>query len=288
MQDTSRCSQRSVLVTAAVGSFQAQSGRGSSQAAPAAAFEVASVKANKSNDGRVMMGLQPGGRLTFTNVPLRLMIRNAFQVQDSQIVGGPAWLDSDRFDVLAKAEGNPDQEQTRAMLRTLLADRFKLVVHSETRDVPTYALVIARSDGRLGPKLTRSEAACGGLRGGPPPGPPPGSSPGPSASAGRGGQAPPCGMRFGPGSLNAQGASLAMLAQTLSNQLGRVVRDKTGLTDTFDFTLEFAPKVAALGRGQARAPPMQIGRPMGSRSSPRSRNSSGSSSTPNARRWTSS
>jgi len=67
-------------------------------------FEVASIKPNKSGDGRVMIGIQPGGRFTATNVPVRLLIRNAYQLQDFQIVGGPDWLSSDRYDVVAKAE----------------------------------------------------------------------------------------------------------------------------------------------------------------------------------------
>src|SRR4051812_23742138 len=66
-------------------------------------FDVASVKPNKSGDGRVMMGLQPGGRLTATNIPLRMLIRNAYRLQDSQLVGGPGWVATDRFDITAKA-----------------------------------------------------------------------------------------------------------------------------------------------------------------------------------------
>ena len=67
-------------------------------------FEVASIKPNKSGDGRVMIGMQPGGRFTATNVPLRMLIRNAYQLQDSQIVGGPDWISNDRYDIVAKAE----------------------------------------------------------------------------------------------------------------------------------------------------------------------------------------
>src|SRR4051812_16869236 len=122
------------------------------------AFEVASIKPNNSGDGRVMMQNQPG-RYVATNVSLRLLIRNAYQLQDFQITGGPAWLASDRFDINAKVAdeyrnlpparpgGGPGPLQL--MIRALLAERFKLAVHNETKDSPIYALVLARSDGRL-------------------------------------------------------------------------------------------------------------------------------------------
>src|SRR5437867_589135 len=74
------------------------------------AFEVASIKPNNSGDGRVMLQQQPGGRFTATNVPLRLLIRNAYQLQDFQIVGGPSWISSERYDIVAKAEdGTPPE-----------------------------------------------------------------------------------------------------------------------------------------------------------------------------------
>src|SRR4029450_8714123 len=89
------------------------------------AFEVASVKPNTSGAGRVLMMPQPGGRLNLVNVPLRLMIRNAYRVQDFQIVGGPDWLSTARFDVVAKPEGgNPSQEELQLMLRSPIADGF--------------------------------------------------------------------------------------------------------------------------------------------------------------------
>src|SRR3954454_748599 len=137
------------------------------QGAPAAppAFEVASIKPNNSGDGRVMMQNQPG-RFTATNITAKLLIRNAYQLQDFQISGGPGWLASEHFDLVAKI---PDEFRDlppvrpgsgpgplQMMLRTLLADRFKLVVHNETKDSPIYALILARSDGRLGPQLKKS------------------------------------------------------------------------------------------------------------------------------------
>src|SRR6266576_3662753 len=115
---------------------------GRSQApSPLPQFEVATIKPNKSGDGRVMLQVQPGGRFNATNVTLRLLIRNAYQLQDFQIVGGPGWLASDHFDIVAKIEAGdqdampagppvPGQGPTRLqlMLRSLLAERFKLAV----------------------------------------------------------------------------------------------------------------------------------------------------------------
>ena len=107
------------------------------------AFDVASIKPNNSGDGRVMMQNQPG-RFTATNITLRILIRNAYQLQEFQISGGPSWLTSDHFDVVAKI---PDTFRDlppatplsgpgplQLMIRSLLAERFKLVVHTETKE----------------------------------------------------------------------------------------------------------------------------------------------------------
>src|SRR5215216_1126354 len=88
--------------------------------APAPAFEVASIKRNNSGDGNMSRGMQPGGRLTFVNVPLRQLIVAAYQVQPYQISGGPPWIASDRFDIIAKAENNSSPDQMNLMLRSLL------------------------------------------------------------------------------------------------------------------------------------------------------------------------
>ena len=206
------------------------------QAPPAdLTFEVASVKPNKSGDGRVLLGLQPGGRFTATNVPARLLLRQAYNVQDFQIVGGPDWLGSDRFDVIAKAPGGDyNGEQMRPMLRALLAERFKLTAHNETREMPVYVLMKARSDGKLGAKLTPAAVDCAAARGrrggGPPPAPP------------QPGQRIECGFMIGLGRMSAGGMPILELARTLSQQVGRVVLDKTELTGNYDFELTYAPQ----------------------------------------------
>jgi len=215
-------------------------------------FEVASIKPNKSGDGRVMMSVQPGGRFTATNVTLRMMIRNAYQLQEFQITGGPSWIADERFDIAAKAEagdtmGDPFRaEQTgqpsrgQLMIRALLAERFKLVVHNEEKEMPIYALVPARSDGKLGPQLKASEADCAAIvaaaraRGGRGPmGPPP--------DPGRGGPPPPCGIRIGPGNMAVGGSPMSQVATSLSMFAGRIVVDKTGLSGSYDFTLTWTP-----------------------------------------------
>ena len=107
------------------------------QAAPASApaFEVASIKRNKSGDGFITMGMQPGGRLTMINVPVRQLIVRAYGVQPYQVLGGPSCITGDRFDITARAPTDASPPQMNAMLETLLADRVKLKVRGEARQL---------------------------------------------------------------------------------------------------------------------------------------------------------
>src|SRR5437762_5453555 len=131
----------SSTVAAIVALATAQVAHTASQANRDPSFEVASVKPNKG-DGPTDSGTQPGGRVTMINVPLRFLIRSAYQVQDEQIVDAPSWIATEHFDVLAKAPGeiprptpgNPGP--LPLMMRSLLAERFKLVIHRETREFP--------------------------------------------------------------------------------------------------------------------------------------------------------
>lgn len=196
-------------------------------------FEVVSVKPNRSGEFGASFGVGPGGQLTVRNNTLRNMIRNAYQLQNFQIVGGPSWLDIDRFDVTAKpANPNATRDEIRSMVQTLLADRFRLVVHRETRELPIYALVVANGDGRLGARLTRSTTDCAALadaarRGQPPP---------PPANGG-----PQCGTRNTPGRMIAGSVTMADLARNLSNFAGRFTVDKTGLLGSYNLDLEYRP-----------------------------------------------
>ncbi len=211
-------------------------------APPAASptFEVASVKANKSGEGFIRFGLMPGGRFNAINAPVRELIRFAYNLQNFQIEGGPSWINSDRFDVTAKAEGDvpPTAPGTtgpiQLMMRALLAERFKLVVHNETKEVPIYALVLARPDGKLGPKIEVSTVDCAALfaarrGGGPPPAPP------------VPGERPPCGLFMGMGSIAGGNSTMTQLAQVLGPRVNRIVVDKTGLKGQYGFNLDFTP-----------------------------------------------
>jgi uncharacterized protein (TIGR03435 family) len=218
---------------------------------PPASFEVASVKPNTSGDNQIRIGAPGPGRMTLTNVPLREMIRVAYQVLPFQLIGGPGWIDSERFDVNATLEvtsGPPDPSRRWLMLRSLLAERFKLAVRSETREMDIYELVLVRSDGRLGEKLRVAGPDCAPLttpRGMRPPPPPP--LPGGAAGAvARGGGplggAPGCPTMFGPGFMSARRTTMEQLGRGLANQVRRVVVDKTGLTGIYDADLEFTPE----------------------------------------------
>jgi uncharacterized protein (TIGR03435 family) len=238
-----------------------------SQSTPSstAAFEVASVKRAAPPSGGQMFvrlgGLQ-GNRWMAENVTLFMLIRNGYpqyQMQ-GQIIGGPAWLQSDRFNVTATVEGTPAAEQLRAMLQNLLANRFKLVAHTEMRELPVLALVLARSDGKLGPKMRPAGVDCEKFRadqqqqarqGGSPAVPPAPPKPGEAA--------PPCStmMTAGPGTMRAEsgGMTTAQLATLLSQTAGRPVVDRTGLKGDYAVSVEFArePGSAPLFGG---APPI--------------------------------
>jgi len=242
---------------AVVGSNQASgSDTSSSAVSNTATFEVASVKPNKSGDGRVMLAMPPTGRITATNVPVRLLVQQAFQVQPFQIIGAPNWAASDRFDIVAKAPDGAPPEQYRSMMRNLLIDRFKLKARMETREMPIYALVLLRADGKLGPGLAPAKADCDALArgrraGGPPPAPP------------QPGEPIPCGMMVGIGNMNAGGLAMADLARSLSGFVNRIVVDKTGLSGRYDFQLTYTPEGRGLPGLPAGAPPAGVEPPAG-------------------------
>src|SRR5580692_8946817 len=128
-------------------------------------FEVASIKRNTSNGPGFLTN--SGDRFTATNMPLRILIRNAFRLQPMQLIGEPDWLD-DHYDIVANSPVRLTPETLRQMEQGLLVDRFKLVTHMETRELPIYALVSARSDGRLGPRMSLTKNDCVPGRAGPP------------------------------------------------------------------------------------------------------------------------
>lgn len=202
------------------------------------AFEVASVKANTSG-GPGSSGRTGRGSVTFTNFTTRSLISNAYDIRGNRILGGPSWIDSDRFDVNARAAENIPDSGLAPMMRTLLADRFKLVVKREVRDEPVYALVVARDDKRLGPSL-RPSTDC--TKAGPTTGRARGAPDGPALQPGT---TAACGSRMlsdNRGTTIQSGMkTMADLANMLRGVGEREVVDRTGLSGTFDFELRYAP-----------------------------------------------
>jgi uncharacterized protein (TIGR03435 family) len=199
-------------------------------------FEVASVKPTANAEGQSLLQAVPG-RLRMTNLALRRLILNAYAVQDYQLSEDPSWVASEHYDIQATTAGTTSVQQMEGpMLRDLLAERFKLTLHRETRQLPIYQLVV----GKGGVKLQLSkEGSCTpySVDSPPPPAPTPGQ---PNGNF--------CGLHLSVDGLNrtldGKGVALAAVATTLSrtytSNLGRNVIDRTGLTGTFDVHLKWA------------------------------------------------
>jgi len=208
---------------------------GFAQQQPTLTFEVASIKPASPDAKGSSIQFMPGGGLSMTNMPLRAMITFAYDVRDFQVSGGAGWVGTERFDVRAKAErtasdGPVDlakmtddqrrtvRDQMAERLRALLADRFQLLVHKETKDQPIYALVVSKN----GAKLKEAKAVEGARQG----------------------------MSMNRGRLEGFAAPMEMLGNILSNTMGRPVIDKTGLTGKYDFVLEWTPEAGVDARAQ--------------------------------------
>lgn len=180
----------------------------------------------------------PGGRITVTNMPLQSLIELAYHIQPFQISGGPPWMDSLHYDIEAKPDIPAKQSDWPVMLQGLLADTFQLVFHHETRELPIYALVLARKDGKLAPGMTEAkEGACTTFDPSNPPSPP---------APGRG-PALVCGTQFmSPRSVTGVAIPVENLIPLLSRTVGRIVIDKTGLTGKYDIKMEYTPDEAQL------------------------------------------
>ena len=199
-------------------------------------FEVASVKANTSGTLDGYRGIK-GRSYLATNQRLRRLIADAYGIPAARVLGGPAWIGEastdlrfvggDRFDILATLPEGATAQQVPMMLRHLLADRFKLAVHTEMRDSAAYSLVMARDDGRFGPQLRRSAVDCDAAEAAGTPVPPP-----PDGTRG------PCAIEVG-GVIVGRGQRLSALAARLSLFAGRPVVDDTGLSGGFDFDVRF-------------------------------------------------
>jgi uncharacterized protein (TIGR03435 family) len=187
-------------------------------------FEVTTVKLNKSGSSGSHSGLNDG-RFTASNILLKNLIQyQAYGIPEPRIVGGPKWLNSERFDIEAKTDAATEDQlrtlgrdqrrlETQAMFQQMLVDRFKLSVHWETRELPVYALVVAKN----GPNLHEAKEADGGSH-----------------------------ISAGTGQFTSQGTTMTEMAQTLtqelSRELGRVVVDKTGIAGRYDVALKWTPE----------------------------------------------
>jgi uncharacterized protein (TIGR03435 family) len=174
-------------------------------------FEVASIRPNNSGPPKMYINpfaFAPGGRFTATNVTLVDIIVMSYQTRRVQMQGGPAWMDSDRFDIVAKADmeqGEIQKGQWPLMVQALLEDRFKLALHKEMKEAQVYALVAGKSPPKLQPSKEGGETVF---------------TPGPR------------------GQMNFHKMPLVGLVNTIANILHTPVVDQTGITGFFDFTLD--------------------------------------------------
>jgi bla regulator protein BlaR1 len=206
------------------------------QTAPA--FDSVSVKSNTS--GRRSMRLEEdAGGLIGTNVTTAMLVRFAYDLPSFQVVGGPEWLNSEHFDVIATAAGDPSLDQKRLMLRRLLTERFQLAAHTETRDLPVYALM---TGGTTSAQLRRSAASCAesgtpefrGLGLSPAAGPP---------ACGFFGFAPGTDFPSGKGGLAFRGLTMGAFAKLLVQLLNHSVSDRTSLDGYFDGEFDFVAEL---------------------------------------------
>ena len=193
-------------------------------------FEVASVKPNTDVIGQASTRVDPGGRLYITAAPLRFLIAGAYgdaagALRYEQVIDGPAWLRSERFDITAQVPAELAAQATtfitmRPFLRALLEERFKLRTHRDSREIPVYALVRSRPDA-LGPRLALAPVDCSK-------------------------DAVKCGFQGGPmGRIKADALSIDLLMQLLASASGRIVVDRTGLKGPFTIDLEYSPDQTA-------------------------------------------
>ena len=207
-------------------------GIGNAQPAPTQQFEVSTIKLNNSGATTDSNQIMPGGRLSIENAPLRALIATAYNMRFSQLAGGPSWLDSARYDIEARGQLKPGvkvAEQINLMVQALLADRLKLKVHRETKEMPIYAMTVAKN----GPKVQ----ALRGIRCLDPIG---GDEP--SADDIASGSIQSCGgYSDGPGQILSPTVTMAKLASILSTTVSRTVVDKTGLDGVYDIALKWVP-----------------------------------------------
>ena len=211
----------------------------------AVVFEAASIKRHAGPGDGSFVGRQPGGRLVATAATVRELIEFAYLIQPFQLLDTPKWVDEERWDINAKLAAPPSAvaanapDDTLLALRSMLAERFRLIVRRDVRPMPAYALVHARSDRRLGSQLTRSTIDCAALRAARLKGD---TTPLPPAAKG-------CGTQGRVGSIQMTGSPLTEFTERLSARVQRTVLDRTGLDGTWDLSLTYAADSAAITGG---------------------------------------
>jgi uncharacterized protein (TIGR03435 family) len=206
-----------------------------SHAAAAPQFDVISVKPDKTNSGMTRLMLTPDG-FNADNVGVHMLLLEGYQLNEDQIAGEPGWTKTDKFDIQAKVAG-PDVaavsrltfNQRRAMFRQILAEQFKLATHTETRQLPVYVLTVAKGGPKFKehvPDPTHPEREKNGQGG----------------------------FMVSSNKITTQGTTMAYFLAFLSQKVGRTFIDKTGLTGTYDLTLQWTPDDGAtVVPAQARA-----------------------------------
>lgn len=234
-----------------------------SQDVPAVRFEAATIKPNQGPTTPAGRGPEFFAR---AGISLRLLMVYAWDVPQHRIVGGPAWMDSDRYDVLARANAAPTVAQMRTLVQQLLADRFGLRTHREAREGPTYDLVFARSDHRLGAGLRPAEVDCTPFASGQRP-----MSESPLTRLANGSERPRCAVlsfstRGTTMTATLNGYNMSRFADFLERTVNRPVIDRTGLTTAFDIEFTFVneslpPPPADVNRAASDGPAVSTALP---------------------------
>lgn len=170
-------------------------------------FEVASIRPSAAPNGDSSGGKTGHGQLNMNNMTLKRLIMGAYMIGPNQVFSGPSWLESDRFDIRAKADSDVDDSVLMKMLQSLLAERFKLAIHKDTKTIQAYVLEV----GKNGSKMKKSESAESSTHG-------------------------------SRGKLEVTGTTMKTFAEVLARQMDLPVVNQTGLEGTFDFTLEWTPE----------------------------------------------
>ena len=217
------------------------------QQAVSPTFEVASIRPSGDSPGADHSEVQPSGQFVVTKTILYDLIRFVFQLKQHEIAAGerlPSWVRTERWDIIGKGPPVTDEAAQQPiylrMMQNLLIERFKLVTRREERDMPVYALVVARADRSLGQQMRPSSADCAGLL-----------AAFKATGARQTPDSPTCGLRRLRGQFRGTGVSLTELVAALAPVAGRPVVDATGLTGSFDVNVKFTPDDAADPSGGA-------------------------------------